>query len=678
MTWDRYELGQRNIFYDEKKPLIPVNVFPPHVERVRRLITDFSCVVNGEGLINKNGLISNDKLKPLLYGPDPDPALVAAQKTLIRAHSLVNGGYKEDEWQGFYVKHFFDRLDDFLSLSKDDTRRRWDLFKKDEETNIASFKVLSSPKPDQAFFLPIYHSRLSVGIPTVVDPGARQWNRAHEISAMEPFTWSTLKRLHEFGLEPSPSHIFKKPPLEADLKCYPWLVVEHKKEKQDNGPVRDVCCQAANAAACAASLINHTAQYAVKLPKHAHIPPIPVITTIGSGVKVWIMYYATDFDAPCCHRETTEEIVKRRKEGYMMRVIWNGDMTKLADVVMLQMVLDNAHTWATRVFKPLIASYLEQWQYVFDGSTAGEALGHNPAFFLSKKRREKTVEQRRAIVPMVQGLLDDQATMELDDMASKKVTPLLLGLMMHQICSLEKELITSEVDRVVSQKLERLSMKGLAAGKQYNSQGGESARSQAHSDHQESIFDFPVDNDDPNDSDYKPSQDSSASVQTSSIRDLARPHSNTPEALPPAYQFSFQSSAQVISRGPEAQPSGSNADRQFDSPDGNGRESPSSSGGQVTPKPSSSTFFSGLLSSLDETSPRRISKGKEPSVLPVITGPFSLKRLGSSPGRQLDQPKPLHPHRSLADSSENSRSQDAGQDESDYIDLTTDSQEYAS
>src|SRR6478735_1343191 len=122
MTWDRYELGQKNIFYDEKRPLIPVNVFPPHVERVRRLITDLSCVVNGEGLVNKNGLISDDKLKALLYGPDPDPSLVEAQKTLSKAHSLVNGGYKEPKWQTFFDADFFQRLDGSLSSSKDDTR----------------------------------------------------------------------------------------------------------------------------------------------------------------------------------------------------------------------------------------------------------------------------------------------------------------------------------------------------------------------------------------------------------------------------------------------------------------------------------------------------------------------------------------------------------------------------
>ncbi|RBA15619.1 hypothetical protein FPRO05_12226 [Fusarium proliferatum] len=708
MTWDRYELGQRNIFYDEKKPLIPVNVFPPHVERVRRLITDLSCVVNGEGLINKNELISDDKLKPLLYGPNPDPALVAAQKILSKAHSLVNGGYKEDEWQAFYAIDFFATLAGSLSLYKDDTRRvsynkyyhdafkretngLWDLFKKDEEVGIGSHKSLSSPKPDQAFFLPIYHNRHPTGIPTVVDPNARQWDRTQEISAMEPFTWSTLKRLHEFGLQPAPFKLFKKPPLEANLKCYPWLVVEHKKEKQDDGLVRDVCCQAANAAACAISLIRHTAQYAIKLPKQAHIPPIPVITTIGPSVKVWIIYYATDFDAPCCHRETTEVIVKRRKEGYIMRAIWDGEMTKLADVVMFQMVLDNAHTWATRVFKPLISSYIEQWQHVFDESILDQTLGHN-AFFLSKKRREKTVEQRRAIVPIVQGLLDDQATMELDYMANKRVTPLLLGLMMHQICSSEKELINSEVDRVVSQKLEGLSMKGLVAGKQYSLRGGENARSQAHSDchsdDQESIFGsrqasqyFPLDNDDPNDPDYRPSQDSSASVQTTSFLALAAPHSNASDALPSAYEFSFHSSARVISKGPEAQPLRSNTDRLLDSPDSDGRKSPPISGGQATPKPSPSTLFSRLSSTLsgspDGNVSRGISKGKTTYGLPVITGPLSLERREWSPGRRPGQPKALHTHAPLEGSSEKSQCQDAGQAESDYIDLTRDSQEGA-
>jgi hypothetical protein len=375
-----------------------------------------------------------------------------------------------------------------------------------------------------------------------------------------------------------------------------------------------------------------------------------------------------------------------------MRVIWNGDMTKLADVVMFQMIVDNAHTWATRVFKPLISSYIEQWQHVFDESNVSQTTGHNP-FFLSKKRREKTVEQRRAILPIVQGLLDDQATMELDDMANKKVTPLLLGLLMHQICSSEREFITSEVDRVVSQKLEGLSMKGLVAGKQYSSRGGENYPSQAHSDcysdSQESIFGLRQtsqyllpDNDDPNDSDYRPSQDSSAPAQAKSFLALAPSRSNAPDAFPSDYEFSFHSVARGVSKGPGVQPLASNADRLFNRPDVDGGETPSISGGQVTPKPSPSMLFSRLLSevsgSLAGNVSREISKGITPSGSPVFTGRSPPERRGWSPGRQFGQPNPPQPCSPLEGSGEKRQSQVAGQDESDYIDLTRDSQESAS
>lgn len=42
-----------------------------------------------------------------------------------------------------------------------------------------------------------------------------------------------------------------------------------------------------------------------------------------------------------------------------MRAIWKGDVKSLTDIMAFWMILDNAHTWATRVFKPTIASYIE-------------------------------------------------------------------------------------------------------------------------------------------------------------------------------------------------------------------------------------------------------------------------------------------------------------------------------
>jgi hypothetical protein len=173
---------------------------------------------------------------------------------------------------------------------------------------------MKRPKPDHAFFLPIYHSGIKAGIPAISDPQARQWNQVQGPLGKEPFSWSTLKKLNKFGLQPTPCRIFNQQPLEANLKCYPWFIVEHKKE---NEPESNVSCQAANAAACAIALVQHSAQYAVKLLDQAHVPPIPAMTTIGSRVTIWLMYYAKDFDAPCSRRSTYEVTTKRRKEGHV-------------------------------------------------------------------------------------------------------------------------------------------------------------------------------------------------------------------------------------------------------------------------------------------------------------------------------------------------------------------------
>lgn len=188
------------------------------------------------------------------------------------------------------------------------------MFSKDHANGLGSFESVKRPKPDHAFFLPIYHSADNAGIPAISDPEARQWSQVQGPLGIEPFSWSTLKKLNEFGLQPTPRRIFNQQPREADLKCYPWFIVEHKKENESK---KDVSCQAANATACAISLVQHSAQYAVKLLHEAHVPPIPAMTTIGPLVTIWLMYYAKGFDAPCSRRSTNEVTTKRRKEGHV-------------------------------------------------------------------------------------------------------------------------------------------------------------------------------------------------------------------------------------------------------------------------------------------------------------------------------------------------------------------------
>lgn len=110
MTWDRWELGQKAIFYDEniRPSHAPAALYPPQVEALRRSMLDFSC------------LIINHTVGPRGVQADPitgqggyqktDPALTAAYKTLYEALRIYHGGYSEDTWAGFFKDSFFKPL----------------------------------------------------------------------------------------------------------------------------------------------------------------------------------------------------------------------------------------------------------------------------------------------------------------------------------------------------------------------------------------------------------------------------------------------------------------------------------------------------------------------------------------------------------------------------------------
>ena len=201
-----------------------------------------------------------------------------------------------------------------ISLLDRETNELWDLFI--DRVGDSGFERLKCPKPDCAFYLPMYHLDAKPKIPMVSEPEARQWNQAPDPSIVEPFSWSGLKELSEFGLRPTPFQVFKKQPMEARLNCYPWLLVEHKKE---GIPVNLVSCQAANGGACAVKLNQTAARYAAELPGDAHIAPFPTITTIGSHVKVWIMYFAQNFKARTERRFLDQMILKDQRRGYVRR-----------------------------------------------------------------------------------------------------------------------------------------------------------------------------------------------------------------------------------------------------------------------------------------------------------------------------------------------------------------------
>ncbi|ENH64826.1 hypothetical protein FOC1_g10005593 [Fusarium oxysporum f. sp. cubense race 1] len=522
MPWSRYDLGQTNIFYDEAKPPLPSFMLPPHVEDVRRCLTDFSCLFNEKD--ESFHTISKDIEEGMEQGLNPDPIRIAAERIQHEVLSKVGGGYMENVWQEIFRKRFFDQLTDSLSLSKEDSRR-WQ------------------------------------------DPKARQWSQAGDSQPVEPFTWSTLQALNKFGLEPSPFRIFEKSPLEANLRCYPWLIVEHKKEKDQNEALeRVVNCQAANAAACAVSLVQQTAQYAVKLPRHAHIPPIPVITTVGPFITVWLMYFAEDFDAPCSRRDTDEVITRRWKEGYVMRAIWKGDVKNLTDIMAFQMIIENTHTWATRVFKPLIASYIEQWKHIHSEQKTGMVAD----LLLTAKSeafRQKTIEKRRLVVPMVRDLLDAPAGMDRSSL----------------VIVTNGSSVTTQVEAL--HRVEATARLPLRSQREETTQSSNST--------QESQIPE-VDNDDPDDSDYHPTSSESRSRSPSDANTDdgdARSEVAVSVASTSAFSFSsFSKDTTVVWRppsDPETPKTGSRSKKGSERPDVLHRQSsqPSEDSDDATPKP---------------------------------------------------------------------------------------------
>ncbi|KAF4975095.1 hypothetical protein FZEAL_8074 [Fusarium zealandicum] len=519
--WDRWELGKKSIFYDEdiRGTAIPAALYPTHVEALRRCMLDFSCATLGS---QDEAGVELDLARAHHGNPGADPTLAAAHKTLNKATTIHQGGYSEKRWEAFFHAQFFEPLAYGVSVSKGDPRRvsrcnyyydafraetneLWDLFSggADELSDLSGFERIKCPKPDHAFYLPIYHLDAEPRIPRISEPEGRQWNQALGHPIVDSFSWSTLKELFAFGLRPTPFRVFHKPPVEAGLNCYPWLLVEHKKESASEAE-KTASCQAANGGACAIKLNQITARYAVELPDDAHIPPIPTVTTVGSHVKIWIMYFAKDFHAPCSAHYWHDVTWKRRKRGYVMRAIWEGDMTKLVDIIKFQMILENTHTWAMRVFKPLMSSYIDQWKHVHSHSgisTAKEALS----------RRQETIEQCRAIVPMVQSVLDSHSTLELNDSKHIHVTPLLLGLLVQQICSSERQVLAGEVDRIVAERLKALNLRSEESFPQRTTietqDRSQRRRTSVASDQSSLPSPGPtVDNDDPDDGDYEGSQ----------------------------------------------------------------------------------------------------------------------------------------------------------------------------
>ncbi|EXL50371.1 hypothetical protein FOCG_08671 [Fusarium oxysporum f. sp. radicis-lycopersici 26381] len=375
--WDRYDLEQRGFYYnDDSRP--PMKPFPRHVEALRQAMLDFTC--------------EKDYDRKLIVKIEDSAMYLYETKSL------------EPAWKDFFRDNFFRPLLDDVSISQEDSRRV-------SRANYYYDTVIS-----------------------IADREALKWHKASMPALVESFSWPDLKRLYAHGLRPSPFHAFdKRKPLEKDLKCFPWLVIEHKKMPETYEKLKEVAyCQAVNGSGCAVRLNQIAAKYTPELARQAHVPPIPAVTTVGPEVKVWITYYIKDF-FPYFDDEYDQQQFRRHDSAYMMRCIWDGDMTEPEDIVKFRLILENIHTWATRVFKPLITTYIDQWRFV-----------HSPS-------SQQRMELSRSALRFVQRALDGQPDPEDDDLDQDA------NMRLMELC----DTFVQAAHQIIDKKLERLRLKNL-------------------------------------------------------------------------------------------------------------------------------------------------------------------------------------------------------------------------
>lgn len=134
----------------------------------------------------------------------------------------------------------------------------------------------------------------------------------------------------------------------------------------------------------------------------------------------------------------------------MMRDVWHGDVTLVDDIRKFQMILDNIHTWAMRVYKPLMSSHIQQWKSMHNET----GIDSVDAAVL----RQETVDRYQATVPMVQRVLDNYTNIELDSGEHLVVTPLLLSLLMKEIYNTERQVLIKEMDHLIAERLRGLNV----------------------------------------------------------------------------------------------------------------------------------------------------------------------------------------------------------------------------
>ncbi|KAJ4103857.1 hypothetical protein NW769_009548 [Fusarium oxysporum] len=67
------------------------------------------------------------------------------------------------------------------------------------------------------------------------------------------------------------------------------------------------------------------------------------------------------------------------------------------------------------------------------------------------------MELFRSTVPLIKGAMSRQSSYEVDDSWHYRLTPMVMGILVRQICNAERKTLTQEIERIITDKIEALS-----------------------------------------------------------------------------------------------------------------------------------------------------------------------------------------------------------------------------
>ncbi|KAI9148839.1 hypothetical protein HJFPF1_10881 [Paramyrothecium foliicola] len=337
----RETLNRNRIWFESDRPF-DYAIAPAYLQTFYDIVLDFHGVVQIESEDNGEILYRVSKRDTRWYNPErPSPyneIINQAKAISAQAKELAKRRVAEKKWDELFYVSFLKPLHDAWKPGEQDARAIarqkyfYDQFECDGDKLWTLFNTnfrredrvgLTAPKPDRFFAFPI---RLTT-------------NRFDELSELDRWRWPGSKRLVEnFSLdvldnlwdegnglwccpfrsqEKSSQSKRRQSKFEADryrprdLQCFPWLIVEHKEGAEDRSKrakAEAFCyCQAANASSAALMLLQSASEYAEEGPDGQCVPPIPVITTIGEKVRIWIAWHWSARDNSSADEESDEE-----------------------------------------------------------------------------------------------------------------------------------------------------------------------------------------------------------------------------------------------------------------------------------------------------------------------------------------------------------------------------------